>query len=132
MLPLRLSWCFQDENTEYSRSVLTMLRRNYAVVPALWVFEVANVLILAERRGRITTDLRRSFLRVSAGSLYGLSPVQFSNWQGIFPLAEKYRLTGYDAAYLELAQRSGLPLATLDGDLRKAALAEGVALVDTP
>jgi predicted nucleic acid-binding protein len=74
---------------------------------ALWPFEIANVLALAERRGRITNDLRRSFL------------------------TEKYRLTGYDAAYLELAQRTGLPLATLDDDLRKAALTERVALVET-
>ena len=129
---LTLSWCFRDEDTPYSRSVLASLQSNHAVVPALWPFEIANVLALAERRGRITVDLRQNFLsEVSQLSIHIEQRPALWLWQGILPLTEKYKLTGYDAAYLELAQRAGLPLATLDGDLRNAALAERVALVQT-
>jgi predicted nucleic acid-binding protein len=127
-----LSWCFQEEDSLYSRGVLATLKTSHAVVPALWPFEIANVLALAERRGRITNDLRRSFLtEINQLSIQIENRPALELWEGILELTEKYRLTGYDAAYLELAQRTGLPLATLDGDLRKAALTERVALVET-
>jgi len=87
----------------------------------LWPFEVANDLILAERRRRITQDgiveflerLRRLPIQIERRETLWL-------WQSILPLARQHGLTAYDAAYLELAKREGIPLATLDHDLEHA------------
>jgi predicted nucleic acid-binding protein len=95
-----------------------------------WAFEVASVLTVAERRGRINTAQQADFLE-----RLRLLPVMIEHrpavWLGqrILPLARAYRLSAYDAAYLDLAIRDSLPLATLDGDLRTAALAAGVPLL---
>jgi predicted nucleic acid-binding protein len=126
-----MSWCFPDEATPYSRGVLASLEKTYAVVPALWPFEVANVLASAERRGRIAKEARNEFL-AQLDELF----IQIERrpalwlWQQILPLAQAHQLSGYDAAYLELAKREGLPFATLDDDLRRAALAEHIPLVE--
>jgi predicted nucleic acid-binding protein len=99
--------------------------------PALWPFEVANVLTAAARRGRIGAEAQAEFLE-----RLRLLPVEIehrpSAWlaRQILPLARTYRRTACDAAYLELAIREGLPLASLDDDLRRAASAAGVALVE--
>ncbi len=112
-------------------SVLESLKTTHAITPALWPFEVANALLDAERRGRINAAQQAEFL----DRLRQL-PIHVEHrpaaWLGqqILPLARAHRLTAYDAAHLELAQRTGLPLATLDGDLRKAAAAASAALVD--
>jgi predicted nucleic acid-binding protein len=128
---LTLSWCFPEEATPQSRGVLASLEKTYAVVPALWPFGVANVLASAERRGRIGKDARDEFL-AQLDELF----IQIEHrpalwlWQRILPLAQAHRLSGYDAAYLELAKREDLPLSTLDDDLWLAALAEHVPLVE--
>jgi predicted nucleic acid-binding protein len=125
---MTLSWCFVDEVTPYSRAVLAALETTYAVVPALWPFEVANALALAERRKRITQEGIADFLE----TLRRL-PIQVERrealwvWQATIALARDHRLTAYDAAYLDLARREQLRLATLDDDLQKAGLALGVA-----
>jgi predicted nucleic acid-binding protein len=126
---LTLSWAFEDESTPFTVAVLKSLETLQAVVPALWPFEVANVLRSAERQGRITTAAQAEFLE-----FLRLLPVVIEHrpaaWlaQQILPLARTYRLSAYDAAYLELAIREGLPLATLDDDLSRAASEAGVAL----
>lgn len=125
---MTLSWCFADEATPYSQAVLAALGTTYAVVPALWPFEIANALALAERRKRITQEGIGDFLE----TLRRL-PIQVERrealwiWQAAIALARDHRLTAYDAAYLDLARREQLSLATLDDDLRKAGLALGVA-----
>jgi predicted nucleic acid-binding protein len=125
---MTLSWCFVDEATAYSRSVLAALQTTYAVVPALWPFEIANALAIAERRGRINQEQIAEFLE----TLRSL-PIQVERreavWlcQAIIRLAREQRLTAYDAAYLDLAKREQLTLATLDHDLQAAGLALGVA-----
>jgi predicted nucleic acid-binding protein len=127
---MTLSWAFEDESTPFTVAVLKSLERVQAVAPALWPFEVANVLSAAERRGRISAAEQAEFLE-----RLRLLPVAIEHrpaaWlaQQILPLARTYHLSAYDAAYLELAIRERLPLATLDGDLRRAACAAGVALV---
>lgn len=127
---LTLSWAFEDESTPFSVTVLKSLETVRAVAPALWPFEVANVLNAAERRGRIGALEQAEFLE-----RLRLLPVEIeyrpASWlaQQILPLARTYRLSAYDAAYLELAIREGLPLATLDESLRRAASDAGVALV---
>jgi predicted nucleic acid-binding protein len=129
-----LTWCFEDEAMPWTDALLADLRAgDEAMVPAHWPAEVANALLIAVRRGRISRekanrfflDLRALPIRIDAES----SETVFDQ---AFKLAEKYSFTVYDAAYLELAFREGLPLATLDNDLRKAALASGVPLVGPP
>ncbi len=128
---LALSWCFADETTPYSRAVLAALETTYAVVPALWPFEIANALALAERRKRITLDGTAEFLETLR-----CLPIQIERrepqwvWQATIALARHHRLTAYDAAYLDLAKREQLSLATLDHDLQAAGLALGVPALD--
>ena len=128
---MTLSWCFADEATPYSRSVLAALETTYAVVPALWPFEVANALALAERRKRITREGIAAFLE-----MLRRLPIQIERrealwlWQATLQLARDHRLTAYDAAYLDLAWREQLSLATLEHDLQAAGRALGVAALD--
>jgi predicted nucleic acid-binding protein len=100
-----------------------------AVVPSLWRLEVANALLMAERRRRIDPVRRREGLALIAALPIEVDLGTWDRaWHDILPLAARFRLTAYDAAYLELAQRIGLPLATLDEDLGAAAAQLGVGL----
>jgi predicted nucleic acid-binding protein len=123
-------WAF-DELHPTANTARERLRIEAAVAPSLWWFEVRNGLVMAERRGRVTEQQTANFLREIlrlAITLEG-SPNEIS----ILDLARRYRLTVYDAAYLELAIRRALPLATLDTALMRAARAEAVPLVgDNP
>ncbi len=123
-----LAWVLPDE--EGADAALDTVVAFGAIVPPLWPYEVANVLVQLERRGRIAPSARAQALR----DLQGL-PIQIDRrscdrvWVETRSLAVDHRLTVYDASYLELAQRLGLPLATLDTDLRAAAFACGVPIV---
>ena len=102
------------------------MRSEEAVLPCLWWFEVRNILVVNERRRRIAESDTAAFL-------LNLSQLRIRidrapDESAVLRLARTHRLSVYDAAYLELAQREGLPLATLDADLKKAAAGEGVAL----
>ena len=125
-----LAWFFADETTPAIRRVVEMLVENGAWVPSLWSLEVANILETGVRRGRHdiafrdTTLADLSLLPISTDPETGNQA-----WNATLQLAHRNRLTLYDAAYLELAQRRRLPLATLDSDLRAAAMAEGVPLL---
>jgi len=128
---LSCAWCFADEASEPAWAILERLQGGRAHVPALWLWETANVLVHAERRGRISPAAIRTYL----GLLEGL-PISIdqpstaaSAWHDSLALARSHRLTSYDAAYLELALRRGLPLATCDKALQAAARLEGVALL---
>lgn len=126
-----MAWCFDDEANPYANSVLDRLTEDTAVVPSLWALEVANVLLVAQRRGRVTHEQVREI----AGLLSVLpiaqevsQPVQvFAN---VLPLGEERGLSAYDAGYLELAIRLALPLATLDDRLREAAVASQVPILN--
>ena len=126
-----LPWCFVDETTPETEALLNRLKSgDTAFVPPHWSFEVANSLLMALRRGRIGQEKRDRFLE-DLRSL-PIQPDMESMAQAfdrVLMLAEQYKLTVYDAAYLELALRRGLPLASLDADLCKAAQAEGVPLL---
>jgi predicted nucleic acid-binding protein len=97
-----------------------------ALAPTLFFFEVRNALAVGERRGRTTPEGSADFLRRLASLPIRFAPLPADDL--LMTLARKRKLTVYDAAYLELAKREALPLATLDRDLEKAAIAEGVAL----
>jgi predicted nucleic acid-binding protein len=127
---MTMSWCFTDERTPYSQGVLDTLRSSYAEVPALWIVEIKNVLLINERRGRVTAQGSKEFLEalMALDIRIDTDESPFDD-QHLLPLARRHGLTAYDAAYLELAKRRDLPLATFDKDLLKAAPQEGVALV---
>lgn len=122
---MTLSWAFETESTPLTVAVLKSLETLetvHALAPALWAFEVVSVLSAAERRGQIDAAAQTVFLE-----RLRLLPVAIEHrpaaWlaQQILPLARTYHLTAYDAAYLDLAIRERLPLATLDDNLRRAA-----------
>ena len=120
-------WCFPDESCPVADAAFDQLGTDQASVPVLWWFEVRNVLVINERRGRIDPPGSAAFL----ADLETL-PIIFdrlSDSETILALARAHRLTVYDAAYLELARRVDAPLATLDRKLAAAARAAGVALV---
>jgi predicted nucleic acid-binding protein len=120
-------WAFQDEDHPDASGAFDRMRAEEGVVPSLWWFEVRNILIVNERRRRITESDTAAFLLSLSRLRIRVDRVPDEN--GVLRLARVHRLSAYDAAYLELAQREGLPLATLDADLRKAAAGERVALV---
>lgn len=125
-----LAWIYSDETTEPIRHVFDLLSQNGAWVPALWRLEVANILQMGVRRGRHDIAFRDTTLADLALLPINLDPeTDRQAWTTTVRLAERHRLTVYDAAYLELAQRRGLPLATLDGDLRTAARTENIVLL---
>ena len=120
------AWCFPDERTDYANGVLLAVSAVEAVAPRLWAYEVRNSVLMGLRRKRITQGDAQEFLE----SIKGL-PVRLADpvsYDGVFRLADRHGLTVYDAAYLDLALREGLPLASLDNALCKAAGNSGVAL----
>ena len=126
-----LTWCFEDEAMAWTDALLADLRTGgEAIVPAHWPAEVANALLIAVRRGRISREkTNRIFLDLRALPIRIDPKGSETLFDQVFKLADHYRLTIYDAGYLELAIREGLPLATLDKELRMAARASGVPLV---
>lgn len=126
-----LAWFFEDETSEWPDALLGKLKSgNTAVVPPHWPLEVANALLMAMRRGRISEDkISRLFGDLLALPIRIDSSTGHTTFNQVFACAQNYRLTIYDAAYLELAIRERIPLATLDDDLRNAARAAGVPLV---
>ena len=129
---IALAWCFPDEQAAYPRSVLDSLGgKAVAIVPALWPLEVANALLMGERRKRssqMDTVAWMGFL--SALPITVNTEAAARAFGDITNLARTHRLTVYDAAYLELAMRLGIGLATLDEELKAAAKAVGVALYE--
>ncbi len=126
---IALAAMLPDEIDAYAKTAMDAVGGNGALAPAHWPLEVANGLLVAERRGRITGDIRRKSLDDAA-----LLPIDLDEhtqamiWTIASDLAAKHRLSAYDAAYVELAKRVRLPLATLDRNMRAAAASEGVAI----
>lgn len=123
-----LAWLHADERPDGIDAVVDRVLAEGATVPPLWHYEVANALTVSVRRGRISAAVRDGFLAGLADlpivtDAVGAEAVG----RATVALADRHRLTVYDAAYLELALRRGAPLATFDRDLRAAAAAEGVA-----
>jgi predicted nucleic acid-binding protein len=131
---ITLAWCFEDEASPWTDALLQRLKKGEeAIVPAHWPMEVANALVMAGRRGRVSDEKVDRFLQDLSSLSIRIDPESTSEaFRRSLALARQHKLTVYDAGYLEAAIRSHLPLATLDDDLRKAALAEGVLLPRTP
>jgi predicted nucleic acid-binding protein len=128
-----LAWCFEDEQTPAIMALLDRVTETGATAPMLWPLEALNGLLAAQRRRRLDAE-RRAHL---AALLHAL-PVTIDTetadraWAATAELAERFGLSVYDAAYLELALRRGLPLATLDRPLRTAAAASGLEVFGMP
>jgi len=128
---ITLSWCFPDEQTPASLKVLDMLKTgDQALVPAFWCSKVLNSLLVGERKGRISADQTRAFLNDLSALRPTLDDASLERvFKDVQALCRQHGLASYDALYVELAMRSGSPLATLDKNQRDAALAVGVTCV---
>ncbi len=127
-MSLAAAWLFDDEKEdERAGRGLIRIKKSGAVVPRLWHLELRNVLLVGERRGRLSVEQTKKRLRI----VYGL-PIQTDTNPDLdmtLDLARAHRLTFYDSLYLELAVRRRAPLATLDTQLHRAAIAEGLPVV---
>jgi predicted nucleic acid-binding protein len=129
---MTLAWYFDDERTAASIAVLNQVADAGAIVPALWRLEVLNGLQVAVRRGRIDIAYRDASLEDLRSLVIAIDPgTNGQAWSATLRLCDRFGLTSYEAAYLELALRRQLPLATLDRDLARAAQTESVPLVGT-
>jgi predicted nucleic acid-binding protein len=127
---IALTWCFEDEVTADTEAIGTRVDSEGAVVPHLWRLEIANALLLAERRGRLgRAKLEQRLELLAALPISTDADTDIHAWADTLLLARAQRLTLYDAAYLELAIRRNLELATLDRDLQRAARKMGVAVL---
>jgi predicted nucleic acid-binding protein len=124
-----MAWYFVDESSAYADAVARQLRDMMAFVPLNWPLEVTNTLTVGERRKRSTQAQAASLLKnLAAVPITIDDETNLHAWSTTLSLAREQNLTAYDAAYLELAMRRGLPLATLDDKLKAAAQAVGVML----
>lgn len=127
-----LSWLLRDASSRdspYAFAVLKALRAagTRAEVPATWSLEIANVIARGESKGQITEAQSKAFLELLDAASIEADAATFTHaLSETLQLARRYRLSSYDASYLELALRSALPLATLDEDLKRAADKAGV------
>jgi predicted nucleic acid-binding protein len=125
---IAMAWCFEDEASKETDAVLELLKQDDAVVPSLWQLEVTNVVLVAERRGRITEAQATRFL-----DLLRRLPIRVddspTDMTSVLAAGRRHGLSPYDAAYLVLAERRALSLATLDRGLAAAARSAGVPLL---
>lgn len=120
-------WAHHDEQDDRADAAFARLEKERAIAPVHWWFEVRNVLLIGERRARVTGEHVAHFL--ARLDKFPIDIAGLPDGVAVLDLARRHRLTFYDAAYLELAKRERFPLATLDRALAAAAQAEGVALV---
>jgi predicted nucleic acid-binding protein len=125
-----LAWIYGDEATDPIRRVFDTVADEGAFVPSLWRLEIANSLTAAVRRGRIDREFRKAAL-ADLGDLNIIVDTQTDSraWNATLEFADRFLLTVYDAAYVELARRRSLPLATLDRDMQRAGAELGVSLL---
>ena len=125
-----LAWCFEDESSPRADEVRDRLAREDAVVPAIWPLEVANGLRSAERRNRIAPGELPGLRQLLSALPIRVEPISLDDaLSEVLEIARAVQLTAYDAAYLALAIRRGLPLATVDAHLRDAAGQVGIELL---
>ena len=127
-----ISWCLVDESDDYANAVLALMPDAEAFVPLIWSLEIANTLLVAERRNRMNQEQTQRAIRFLESLPIQLDPLtEAQALDATLTLGREQELAAYDAAYLELAMRLGLPLATLDNRLATAAERCGVALLNT-
>ncbi len=125
-----VAWCFAEEQTPAVMVLLDRVTETGALAPLLWPLEALNALLMAERRGRLDQAKRERLAGFLRDLPVALDPEAAAEaWTTTARMAERHRLSMYDAAYLELAARRNLPLATRDRPLRAAASAIGLDLL---
>jgi predicted nucleic acid-binding protein len=122
------AWCFPDEQTDYTRAVFQAVSSSAvdSVAPRLWAYEIRNSVLMGIRRGRISKPDSEQFL-LSLNEL-NVRLSEPASYDDVFSLAQQHGLTVYDAAYLDIAMQERLPLASLDGQLVRAAEKVGIQL----
>ena len=126
---ITLAWALPDEASNYSDSILKQVASGKAWVPDLWPHEVANGLVMAQRRKRLTAAQRALFIEeLLRLPIEVVGATARAVLEAQAALADRYALTAYDSAYLDLALRKGVPLATQDKALSDAAKRSGVGL----
>jgi predicted nucleic acid-binding protein len=123
---IAITWALRDEDHPLADIAFLYIQADSVVVPGIWWYEIWNILIMNERRNRISLEDSAKFLRDLSQFSIG---VDFPNGTYLMALSRKHKLSAYDAAYLAAAQSNKLPLATLDKALKAAALAEGIPLL---
>jgi len=127
-----MCWLLNDGrpgDVSYALRVLTSLKHARAIVPGLWALEAANVVAKAEAKGLVTEARTQAFIATLGRLNIVVDKATATQALGeTLNLARRYKLSAYDAAYLELSLRAGLPLASLDADLAKAAKRAGVPI----
>ncbi|MFN8591708.1 MAG: type II toxin-antitoxin system VapC family toxin [Thermomicrobiales bacterium] len=127
-----LAWVFKDEFSEYATRIAAILHLDVAFVPAIWPMEVTNSILSATRRGRLAPYRAYDFLNEIGKLRIEIDREQ--HWQMVAQSALdgglRYGVSAYDASYLDLALRRGLPLATQDRRLAEAALAAGIPMLE--
>ena len=119
-----VSWCFDDEKHDDTDALLTTIRDHGAWVPSLWHLEVINVLVQGCKRGRLSGDHADTFLNLLGQlNIYTDTDTHNHCFTDIYNLSKTHGITSYDSAYLELAQRRNIPIATKDKELNKVAQA---------
>jgi predicted nucleic acid-binding protein len=125
-----MAWVFSDEDDPHAASVRDLLSVDVAIVPAIWPLEVGNALAVAERRGRLTRAEALRFAEILRALPIDVDVAPtLKDVEALGELAHETGVSVYDAGYLELAATHGLPLASLDERLRRAARQLGVALL---
>jgi len=125
-----MSWCFKDETSEYTDAVLNRLEYSTAFVPSIWPLEVGNVLLVAERNKRLRQADSIRFIALLSELPIIVEPESPDRMMNeIVSIARAYDLSTYDASYLDLAMRKGIPIATLDKGLLRAAKKSNVPVI---
>ncbi|MGB3681568.1 MAG: type II toxin-antitoxin system VapC family toxin [Rubrobacteraceae bacterium] len=125
---MTLAWAFEDEADEYADAALRALSEGGAVVPDLWGYEVVNALAVGERRKRILPAESARFLTLLRSLPIEFEVLYFGGMPELASLARGHGLSAYGSAYLDVASRRGLPLATRDRPLEEAAHQSGVPI----
>lgn len=121
-----MGWLLPAQATAYTRRILQRVRREQMIVPSLWSVELANVMIVRQRRGAMTAAQVHGALQRVQRLKIAIDSERVAP-ANLVAIGERHGLSAYDAAYLELAQRRGIPLATEDDQLKRAARAAGVS-----
>lgn len=122
-----LAWCFEDEASDATLNILKRLDEETAFVPTIWPLEIGNILLVAERKKRISyADITKFLTLIERSHIQVDHETTHRSLHEVISLAHAEKLTSYDASYLELAMRRGIPLYTKDRQLRKVAIQLGV------
>ena len=125
-----LAWILPDEHSDAVDEIADRLESDFAVVPAVWPLEVLNALLIASRRTRIGADDMQRLMTDLAALPIEVEQIEMTEMLGaVSVLAQRHGITSYDAAYVELAKRRGLPVATVDRKLKAVSLAERLSVI---